>query len=134
MLPLRKLGIQVGLALLAVLVFNFQIGYIGLPGGRIIQFALPIAVAVSVFWLVGMQNTVNFLDGADGLAAGVVAIVAIALMLAAGQQKQVEIVELSGAPAGCCVGFLGFNFPPARIFIGDSRAPFLRIPPRMGSI
>src|SRR5207248_152078 len=80
-----------------------------------------------VFCLVGMQNTVNFLDGADGLAAGVVAIVAIVLMLAAGQQKQVEIVELSGALAGCCVGFLVFNFPPARIFMGDSGAHFLGI-------
>src|SRR5256884_914530 len=125
MLPLRKLGIQVGLALLAVLVFNFQIGYIGLPGGRIIQFALPIAVAVSVFWLVGMQNTVNFLDGADGLAAGVVAIVAVVLMLAAGQLKQPEVVQMSGALAGCCAGFLLFNFYPARIFMGDSGAHFL---------
>ena len=70
MRPLVKLAVQVGLALLAVLVFNFQIGYIGLPGGHILEFALPIAVAVSVFWLVGMQNTVNFLDGADGFLAG----------------------------------------------------------------
>src|SRR5207248_10250732 len=87
-----------------------------------------------VFCLVGMQNTVNFLDGADGLAAGVVAIVAIVLMLAAGQQKQVEIVELSGALAGCCVGFLVFNFPPARIFMGDSGAHFLGIALGMISI
>src|SRR2546429_9996575 len=134
MLPLRKLGIQVGLALLAVLVFNFQIGYIGLPGGRIIQFALPIAVAVSVFWLVGMQNTVNFLDGADGLAAGVVAIVALILMLAAGQLKQPEVVQLSGALAGCCGGFLLFNFHPARIFMGDSGAHFLGMALGMVSI
>src|SRR5256885_15493804 len=43
MRPLIKLAIQLGLALLAVLVFNFQIGYIGLPGGHIISFALPVA-------------------------------------------------------------------------------------------
>src|SRR2546430_6527418 len=49
--------------------------------------------SVSVFWLVGMQNTVNFLDGADGLAAGVVAIVALILMLAAGQLKLLEEVR-----------------------------------------
>ena len=127
MRPLVKLGIQVGLALIAVLAFGAQIKFINLPGGHIIDFALPITIGVSVFWLVGMQNTVNFLDGADGLAAGVVAIVAIVLMLAAGQQKQVEIVELSGALAGCCVGFLVFNFPPARIFMGDSGAHFLGI-------
>ena len=116
---------DLGLSLLAVVVFNFQIGYIGLPGGRIVEFALPIAVAVSIFWLVGMQNTVNFLDGADGLAAGVVAIVAMVLLLAAGQQRQLPVVQLSGALAGCCAGFLLFNFYPARIFMGDSGAHFL---------
>jgi UDP-GlcNAc:undecaprenyl-phosphate GlcNAc-1-phosphate transferase len=127
MSPLVKLGIQVALALIAVLVFGAQINFVSLPGGHIVDFALPIAVAVSIFWLVGMQNTMNFLDGSDGLAAGVVAIVAIVLMLAAGQKKQVEVVELSGALAGCCAGFLLFNFPPARIFMGDSGAHFLGI-------
>src|SRR5438874_1707944 len=134
MRPLVKLGIQVGLALIAVLAFGAQIKFINLPGEHIINFALPITIGVSVFWLVGMQNTVNFLDGADGLAAGVVAIVAIVLMLAAGQQKQVEVVRFSGALAGCCAGFLLFNFPPARIFMGDSGAHFLGIALGMISI
>jgi UDP-GlcNAc:undecaprenyl-phosphate/decaprenyl-phosphate GlcNAc-1-phosphate transferase len=134
MRPLVKLAIQVALALLAVLAFNFQIGYIGLPGGHIVNFGLPIAVGVSVFWLVGMQNTVNFLDGADGLAAGVVAIVAIVLLLAAGQQKQLPVVQLTGALAGSCAGFLLFNFPPARVFMGDSGAHFLGVALGMISI
>jgi UDP-GlcNAc:undecaprenyl-phosphate GlcNAc-1-phosphate transferase len=90
MKPWVKLAVQVGLALVSALVFNAQISYIGLPGGHLIQFAAPIAIAVSVFWMVGMMNTVNFLDGADGLAASVVAIVAVILMLAAGQQRQLE--------------------------------------------
>jgi UDP-GlcNAc:undecaprenyl-phosphate/decaprenyl-phosphate GlcNAc-1-phosphate transferase len=134
MRPWVKLAVQVGLSLLSVLVFNSQITYVGLPGGHLVHFAAPIAIAVSVFWLVGMQNTVNFLDGADGLAAGVVAIVAVILMLAAGQQKQLEVVQLSGALAGCCVGFLLFNFPPARIFMGDSGAHFLGVALGMISI
>ena len=134
MRPVIKLAVQIGLALLAVLAFNFQIGYFGLPGGHIVYFALPIAIGVSVFWLVGMQNTVNFLDGADGLAAGVVAIVAVVLMLAAGQLKQPEVVQMSGALAGCCAGFLLFNFYPARIFMGDSGAHFLGIALGMISI
>ena len=134
MKPWVKLAVQVGLSLVSVLVFSTKISYVGLPGGHLIQFAAPIAIAVSVFWLVGMQNTVNFLDGADGLAAGVVAIVAVILMLAAGQQKQLEVVQLSGALAGCCVGFLLFNFPPARIFMGDSGAHFLGVALGMISI
>ncbi len=134
MRPFAKLAVQVGLALLAVVVFNYQIRFVGLPGGHTIEFALPVAVAVSVFWLVGLQNTVNFLDGADGLAAGVVAIVAMVLLLAAGQQKQLNVVQLSGALAGCCVGFLLFNFPPARVFMGDSGAHFLGVALGMISI
>src|SRR5689334_4236864 len=133
MRPIVKLGVQVGLAIVAVAGFGTQIGYFGLPGGHIVYFGL-LAAPVSVFWLVGMQNTVNFLDGADGLAAGVIAIVALVLMLAAGQLLQIEIVQLAGALAGCCAGFLLFNFPPARIFMGDSGAHFLGIALGMISI
>jgi len=131
--PWAKLAVQVGLAVLAVIAFGIQITFVSLPGGHIVQLGLLVA-PVSVFWLTGMQNTVNFLDGADGLAAGVVAIVALILMLAAGQLEQLEVVQLSGALAGCCVGFLFFNFPPARIFMGDSGAHFLGIALGMVSI
>src|SRR6266700_2263529 len=73
MAPLVKLGVQVALALLAVVVFGIEIRFFSLPGGHLIQLGLLMA-PVSVFWLVGMQNTVNLLDGSDGLAAGVVGI------------------------------------------------------------
>ncbi|HEY0829566.1 MAG TPA: MraY family glycosyltransferase [Candidatus Dormibacteraeota bacterium] len=124
MRPLLKLAVQIGLALVAVVVFGIEIRFFSLPGGHLIFLGLLMA-PVSVFWLVSMQNTVNFLDGVDGLAAGVIAIVAAILMLAAGQLKQPEVVQLSGALAGCCAGFLIFNFHPARIFMGDSGAHFL---------
>src|SRR5207244_2587110 len=124
MRPLVKLGVQVGLAVVAVVVFGIEIRFFSLPGGHLVTLGLLIR-PVSVFWLVSMQNTVNFLDGADGLAAGVVVIVAVILMLAAGQLKQPEVVLMSGALAGCCAGFLLFNFYPARIFMGDSGAHFL---------
>ena len=133
MRPLVKLAVQVGLALVAVVVFGIEIKFFSLPGDHIINLELLIT-PVSVFWLVGMQNTVNFLDGADGLAAGVVGIVAVILMLAAGQLHQPDVVQLSGALAGCCVGFLLFNFYPARIFMGDSGAHFLGITLGMISI
>jgi UDP-GlcNAc:undecaprenyl-phosphate/decaprenyl-phosphate GlcNAc-1-phosphate transferase len=133
MRPLVKLAIQVGVAVIAVTVFGAQIKFFSLPGGHIVELGV-LVLPVSIFWLVGMQNTVNFLDGADGLAAGVVAIVAIVLVLAAGQLHQPEIVQLSGALAGCCVGFLVFNFPPARIFMGDSGAHFLGVALGMISI
>jgi UDP-GlcNAc:undecaprenyl-phosphate GlcNAc-1-phosphate transferase len=124
MRPIVKLGVQIALAVLAVVVFAIEIKFVSLPGGHVIQLGWLMA-PVTIFWLVGMQNTVNLLDGADGLAAGVIAIVALILMLAAGQLRQIEVVQLAGALAGVCVGFLLFNFPPARIFMGDSGAHFL---------
>jgi UDP-GlcNAc:undecaprenyl-phosphate/decaprenyl-phosphate GlcNAc-1-phosphate transferase len=133
MRPWVKLAVQIGLALLAVVVFGIQIKFFSLPGAHIVHLGL-LVTPVSLFWLVGMQNTVNFMDGADGLAAGVTAVVAVVLMLAAGELDQLEIVKLSGALAGCCVGFLMFNFPPARIFMGDSGAHFLGITLGMISI
>jgi UDP-GlcNAc:undecaprenyl-phosphate GlcNAc-1-phosphate transferase len=133
MSPWVKLGVQVFLSLLAVVVFGIEIKFVSLPGNHLIELGL-LALPVSMFWLLGMQNTVNFLDGVDGLAAGVIAIVAVILMLAAGALKDIEVVKLSGALAGTCAGFLLFNFHPARIFMGDSGAHFLGIALGMISI
>jgi UDP-GlcNAc:undecaprenyl-phosphate GlcNAc-1-phosphate transferase len=129
--PALKFALQLALALLAVVGFGFLITFVGLPGlgsGQVHVLILGwFAYPISIFWLLGMQNTVNFLDGVDGLAAGVVFIVTITLMLAAAGLGQVEVVQLGGALAGCCAGFLLFNFHPARIFMGDSGAHFLGI-------
>lgn len=122
--PAIKFGLQVLVAVIAVVVFSFKITFFGLPGGHLVQLGLLIT-PISLFWLLGMQNTVNFLDGVDGLAAGVVFIVAVILMLATAGLGEIGVVELGGALAGTCAGFLLFNFYPARIFMGDSGAHFL---------
>ena len=130
--PLSKLGLQLLIAAVAVVGLGaltgqareFQITFVSLPGAHIVQLGL-LSVPVSLFWLLGMQNTVNLLDGVDGLAAGVVMIVAITLMFAGAGTHQQDVVQLSGALAGACAGFLIFNFSPARIFMGDSGAHFL---------
>ncbi len=126
--PLLKLAVQTGLALVIVVGFGspFVITFVGLPGGHLVDLGL-LAVPISVFWLVGMQNTVNFLDGVDGLAAGVIFIVTLTLVLAAAGTGQADVVRLGGALAGACAGFLLFNFHPARIFMGDSGSHFLGI-------
>jgi UDP-GlcNAc:undecaprenyl-phosphate GlcNAc-1-phosphate transferase len=125
--PPLKLALQAALALLAILGFGFRIDYIGLPGLGIVNFGLALALPLTLFWLLGLQNTINFLDGVDGLAAGVVAIVALVLLVAAAGRGQPEVVMLSAAVAGACIGFLLFNFHPARIFMGDSGAHFLAL-------
>jgi UDP-GlcNAc:undecaprenyl-phosphate GlcNAc-1-phosphate transferase len=125
--PLTKFGLQLLIALITVVGLGkeFQITFISLPGAGIVHFNPLVAVPISLFWLLGMQNTVNLLDGVDGLAAGVVMIVAITLMFAGAGTRQPDVVQLSGALAGACGGFLLFNFSPARIFMGDSGAHFL---------
>ena len=131
--PWVKLAVQIFLGLVAVVIFSIQITFFGLPGKHIVSLGL-LAAPLSIFWLVGMQNAVNFLDGADGLAAGVILIVAIVLMLAAGELGQIDVVQMSAALGGACAGFLLFNFSPARIFMGDSGAHFLGIALGMISI
>ncbi len=109
------LGIAVA-SVIPIRVINFG-------GGHLLQLALVLAIPLTVAWLVGMQNTMNLLDGVDGLAAGVAAIVAFALLLAAVNREQqdpsqIGVVQLCAALIGACIGFLFFNFHPARIFMG----------------
>lgn len=86
-----------------------------------------LAIAATVLWLGWMANTINFSDGLDGLAAGVSLIAAAMLAIRALwlDPPQLTIALLPLALAGACAGFLVFNFPPARIFMGDSGAEFL---------
>jgi UDP-GlcNAc:undecaprenyl-phosphate/decaprenyl-phosphate GlcNAc-1-phosphate transferase len=123
--PLAKLGFQVIASLLAIVVFGIYIRSVNLPGDHLIQLAVAVSIPLTLLWFVALQNTINLIDGVDGLAAGVVAIVAATLLLAAINRSQTDIVILSGALIGACVGFLFFNWHPARIFMGDSGSNFL---------
>lgn len=136
MRPALKLALQVGFAVVAVEVFAFRIADLNLG---LVHISLGLlALPVTVFWIIGMQNTVNLLDGVDGLAAGVMAIVALVLMIAATQHLdkpgQREALVLAAILAAVCTGFLVFNFNPARIFMGDSGAHFLGLATALLSI
>lgn len=120
-----KLAFQLLASILAILVFGIYIHSVALGAQRAITLAPIVAIPLTLAWFVGLENTINLIDGVDGLAAGVVAIVAAALMLAAINRRQTGIVILSGALIGACVGFLVFNWHPARVFMGDSGSNFL---------
>ena len=96
--------------------FDKEIGmmYLGMWG-------LPL----TVFWIVGITNTVNLIDGLDGLAAGISAISAITLSLVAYMANDISSTILLVALAGGAIGFLPFNFNPAKIFMGDTGSLFL---------
>lgn len=83
---------------------------------------------VTVFWFMGMMNTINFLDGASGLVAGVTAILSAVLalhMIFKAEPAQLSVALLPLALMGAALGFLPFNFAPARIFMGSSGSYFL---------
>lgn len=87
-----------------------------------------LAIVATVFWFGWMANTINWTDGMDGLAAGISGIAALMLGLHALSNRpepQYTIALLPLAVAGACAAFLRFNFPPARIFMGDSGAELL---------
>jgi len=85
----------------------------------------PLAAGLTVFWIMGMMNTVNWLDGLDGLAAGVGAIAALLFAVHSVKLGQKEIALFPLALAGACLGFLAFNFHPARAFLGSAGAMVL---------
>jgi UDP-GlcNAc:undecaprenyl-phosphate/decaprenyl-phosphate GlcNAc-1-phosphate transferase len=123
--PVLKLVFQVAASLLAIVGFGISIHFVGLPGGHQLTLLPVVAIPLTLLWFVGLQNTINLIDGVDGLAAGVVAIVAATLLLAAINRGESDIVILAGALIGACVGFLFFNWHPARVFMGDSGSNFL---------
>ncbi|MFW6184531.1 MAG: MraY family glycosyltransferase, partial [Chloroflexota bacterium] len=85
----------------------------------------PLIFLFTLLWIVGMVNTVNFLDGLDGLATGVGAIAAIMFALHGMELEQTLVAAFPLALAGALLGFLPFNFTPARIFLGSAGAYFL---------
>jgi len=80
---------------------------------------------VTVMWIVSMMNTVNLMDGLDGLAAGVGAISAMAITIIAVQTGLWPAAIISVALAGSSLAFLRYNFTPASIFMGDAGSMFL---------
>lgn len=91
--------------------------------GNIHLWAL--SLPLTVLWIVGVINAVNLIDGLDGLAAGVVFFAALTNIVVAWLSVAPVVAVLSGAIAGSVVGFLIYNFNPARIFMGDSGSYFL---------
>ncbi|HET9999751.1 MAG TPA: MraY family glycosyltransferase [Ktedonobacteraceae bacterium] len=86
--------------------------------------AIP-AVLLTWFWTVGMMNTINLIDGLDGLATGVVGITALFITITSFIQGQQSIAILAAIFTGAVFGFLPLNWNPAKIFMGDSGAMFL---------
>ncbi len=93
--------------------------------GNLVWLWRPLALLFTVFWVVGMINAINFLDGLDGLAAGICLIAAVFFAYHSYQLGQETVSLFPLALAGALLGFLPFNFSPARIFLGSAGAYLL---------
>jgi UDP-GlcNAc:undecaprenyl-phosphate GlcNAc-1-phosphate transferase len=82
-------------------------------------------IALTVAWVVGISNAVNFLDNMDGLAGGISAVSAAYFTVIAAMNGQYLVSSLAAAVLGACLGFLIFNSKPASIFMGDAGSLFL---------
>ncbi len=126
--PLAQFAGQFLGAAIAIL-FQIFIEYFNDPftGQQTAPWSFVITVAISLFWLVGMMNTMNWLDGADGLAGGVTFIAGATLFINSAfrvEPAQTSVSLLHLALMGCTLGFVIYNFYPARIFMGGG-ATFL---------
>ena len=126
--PLLKLAGQIGAALIAVLVGNVKVVDLTIPFLGSAHFPPWLGGLLTVIWLVGIMNAVNFIDGVDGLAAGLVAIDGVAFTIVVFELKGPNSTPagiLAAITAGAALGFLFHNFHPAKIFMGDSGANLL---------
>lgn len=109
--PLRKLAVVIAVALFVAIVGRV----------RIAEFAGPeISIILTTLWFVVIVNAFNFLDNMDGLSAGVASICLVFLTVCGLMAGQVLVPALGCVFLGASAGFLIFNFPPARIFMGDA--------------
>ncbi len=83
------------------------------------------AIPVTVFWIVGITNALNLMDGLDGLTAGVVSISSMSMLYISLIVSEPNIALITAALVGACFGFLPYNFNPAKIFMGDTGSLFL---------
>ena len=97
-------------------------GTVGTPFGT-----STLNTAITIFWIVGICNSINFFDNLDGAASGAVAIAALGVFLIAFDRGQELVSALSIVTAGATIGFLMWNKSPAKIYMGDAGALFLGI-------
>lgn len=123
--PIPQLIAQFIAALIAIAFLVFIERVMNPFTDQLTIFPWPFTIAFTLFWIMGMINTVNWLDGLDGLAAGITAVVSIVLAIHMYREGQHSVALLPLALLGCTLGFLPYNFHPAKVFMGSSGALFL---------
>ncbi len=123
--PVYKLGGQILAAILCI-AGGVTIDFMTVPvKGGMMYFTTMVSAVVTFFWIVGIINAMNLIDGLDGLAAGISTIAAICFMIIAFLNGNSLALVLTISLAGATLGFLPYNFNPAKIFMGDTGSMLL---------
>lgn len=123
-LPARVKLLGQIVAAAVLIMFDIRIEWLTNPFGDML-YVEYLSIPLTILWVVGLTNTVNLIDGLDGLAAGVSTIASVTILLVALQQNFWTVAVLTAALAGSALGFLQHNFNPAKIFMGDTGSMFL---------
>jgi len=122
--PVTKLCGQF-IAALVPIIYGLKVNLLNLPFDHDNVLLGWLSIPVTLVWVIGVTNAVNLIDGLDGLAAGVAAIATTSMMVMAVIMNNWPVVFLCSLLLGSIIGFLFYNFHPARIFMGDSGSLFL---------
>ncbi len=122
--PVVRLGMQAIVATFVWHIGGVSIDFLTIPFVGVTQIG-ALSLPVTVIWLVGMANAINWIDGLDGLAAGVSGIAAVVMLIVSLFMQQPAAALIAAALAGGALGFLRYNFNPAQIFMGDGGAYFM---------
>jgi UDP-N-acetylmuramyl pentapeptide phosphotransferase/UDP-N-acetylglucosamine-1-phosphate transferase/glycosyltransferase involved in cell wall biosynthesis len=123
-LPSKLKLIVLLVAALFVCNAGFRIESIDLGGGHVFELG-KMQWVVSLLWIVSITVSINFIDGLDGLAAGISVMTCAVIAIAATHYHQQDVLLISMALLGALIGFLCFNFNPARIFMGDGGSMYV---------
>lgn len=119
-----KLFGQLAAAIVVVTWGGLQIEFINLPFFGPFDFGY-LSIPITILWIIGITNAINLIDGLDGLAAGVSTIALISIAVMAMIMGEMFVVATAAILAASSLGFLFYNFHPAKIFMGDTGALFL---------
>ncbi|WP_203245897.1 glycosyltransferase family 4 protein [Sporosarcina beigongshangi] len=119
-----KLAGQLTAAIVVVTWGGLQIDFINLPFIGQFDFGY-FSIPITIIWIIGITNAINLIDGLDGLAAGVSTIALITMTVMAVIMGDVFVIATAAILAASSLGFLFYNFHPAKIFMGDTGSLFL---------
>lgn len=123
--PLVKLAGQILAAIVAV-ASGIRIENLNIPFFRMTELNDVFSIILTIGWIVGITNAINLIDGLDGLSSGISVIACISLLIIfALNGSPIIAIILITALAGALIGFIPFNFNPAKTFIGDTGSNFL---------